>query len=171
MRERATELLIRPVCPEDAEAIVAIFNPIIAAGIYTVFDTPFTAEAEREYIEHFPPRGVFYVAERGEDHRVVGFQSMEPFATYTHAFDHVGVIGTFIDLAQRRQGIGTRLSKVTFEAARGKGYEKLFTYVRADNPASLAFHLRLGFRIVGTAQRQAKIAGRYIDEIVIEKLL
>jgi len=165
------ELTIRPVRVEDAEAIVAIFNPIIAAGIYTVFDTPFTAEAEREYIEHFPPRSVFYVAECGEDHRVVGFQSLEPFATYTHAFDHVGVIGTFIDLAQRRQGIGTRLSQVAFEAARSKGYEKLFTYVRADNSASLAFHLRLGFRIVGMAQRQAKFGRRYVDEIVIEKFL
>ena len=165
------ELLIRPVYPDDAEAIVAIFNPIIAAGLYTVFDTPFTVEAEREYIERFPPRGVFHVAECCEDHRLVGFQSLEPFATYTHAFDHVGVIGTFIDLAERRRGIGMRLSEETFEAARGKGYEKLFTYVRADNPASLAFHLRLGFRIVGTAQRQAKFGDRYVDEIVIEKFL
>ena len=60
--------------------------------------------------------------------------------------------------------------------AREKGYEKLFSYVRADNPAALAFYQRLGFEIVGTARRQARIGARhsarysvrYIDEIIIE---
>ena len=33
------------------------------------------------------------------------------------------------------------------------------------------FYLKLGFRIVGTAERQAKVDGKYIDEIVIEKFL
>jgi L-amino acid N-acyltransferase YncA len=96
---------------------------------------------------------------------------MEPFATYTHAFDHVATIGTYVDLAHQRQGIGTRLSQVTFEAARKTGYEKILTYVRADNWASLAFHLKLGFRIIGTAHRQARIGQRMVDEILIEKFL
>lgn len=71
---------IRDAGPDDAEAIVAILNPIIAARIYTVFDTPFTADAERDFIRGFPARGVFHVAVavQGE---VVGFQNMEPFAT------------------------------------------------------------------------------------------
>jgi len=66
---------------------------------------------------------------------------------------------------------GARLSKVMFEATRRKGFEKIFTYVRADNQASLAFHEKLGFRIIGTADRQAKIDGKYVDEIFIEKFL
>ena len=88
---------------------------------------------------------------------------------YTHAFDHVGVIGTYVDLSRRRQGIGTRLFAATFEAARAKGYEKLFSYVRADNDAGLNAYLKHGFRIVGTAERHAKIGGRYIDEVLIER--
>jgi len=51
------------------------------------------------------------------------------------------------------------------------GYEKIFTYVRADNPAGLVAYLHQGFRIVGTAQRQAKIRGQYVDEIIIERML
>jgi len=38
---------IRDARPEDAEAIIGILNPIIAARVYTAFDTPFTAESER----------------------------------------------------------------------------------------------------------------------------
>jgi L-amino acid N-acyltransferase YncA len=162
---------IRDARPDDAEAIVSILNPIIAARIYTVFDTPFTADAERDFIRGFPARGVFHVAVAAHGEEVVGFQNMEPFATYTHAFDHVGVLGTFVDLRHRRQGIATELFLATFRAAIEKGYEKIFTFVRADNDAALQTYLRQGFRTVGTAVRQAKIDGRSVDEIIIEKLL
>lgn len=165
------KLIVRPAQPEDAAAIVAIFNPIIESGKYTAFDTPFTVEAEREYIANFPARGIFHVAVRQDDQRIVGFQSMEPFATYTHAFDHVGVVGTYVDLAERRQGIAGQLFAATFEAARQKGYEKLFTFIRADNPAALATYQQQGFQIIGTAHRQAKINGSYVDEIMVERFL
>lgn len=165
------DLLIREVRLDDAEAIVSILNPIIEAGVHTALDTPLTAEAEREFITNFPQRGIFHVAERRQDGSTVGFQTIEPFATYTRAFDHVAVMGTFVDLSQQRQDIGRRLCKVTFESARRKGYKKIFTYLRADNPPALAFYLELGFRIVGTAQKQAKFGDRYVDEIIIEKFL
>lgn len=165
------DLLVRSVRPEDAEGIVSILNPIILDGRFTALDTPFTVEAEAEFIAGFPRRGVFLVAVQQSSGKIVGFQSMEPFADYTHAFDHVGVLGTYVDLSLRRQGIATRLFEATFAEARQKGYEKIFTFVRADNQAALQTYLGQGFRIVGTAQRQAKIKGRYIDEIIIEKIL
>lgn len=165
------ELLVREVRPDDAEAIVGIINPIIEAGAYTVFDVPFTVEAEREYILNFPQRGVFHVAICSQDQKAVGFQSMEPFALYTHAFDHVGVIGTYVELSYRRQGVAQCLFEATFEAAKRKGYEKIFTFVRADNPAALATYLHHGFQRIGTAQRQAKFNRKYVDEIIIEKFL
>jgi L-amino acid N-acyltransferase YncA len=165
------ELHIRPVQMEDAEAIASILNAIIRTGAYTVLDAPFTVDEERRYIARFPRRGIFNVAVQAHGGRLVGLQSIEPFAPYTQAFAHVGTIGTFVDLGERRRGIGTQLSQVTFDRARQQGYEKLFTYVRADNPASLAFHLKLGFRIVGTAARQARVKGAYVDEIVIERFL
>ena len=157
--------------PADAEAIVGILNPIIEARIYTVFDSPFTAEAERAYIRNFPQRGVWKVAVSGENGPPVGFQVLEPFGSYTAAFDHVGTLGTYVSLELRRQGIAKALFASTFASARRKGYEKLFTFVRADNPAALATYLAHGFEVIGTARRHAKIDGRYIDEILIEKAL
>ena len=165
------DLLIRDVRLDDAVAIADILNPIIESGAYSALDTPFTVEDEEEFIRNFPRRGAFHVAEDSHDHRAVGFQNLEPYASYTHAFDHVGVIATYVDLDCRRRGVGGRLSEVTFESARGKGYDKLFTFVRADNPAALQFYLKLGFQVVGTAQRQARIGSKYVDEIFIEKFL
>lgn len=163
-------LAVRNVRPEDAEAIVDILNPIISEGNLSVLDTPLSTEDEREYIERFPTRGVFLVAENREG-TIVGFQSVEPFATYTHAFDHVGTIGTFVGLTYRRKGVGTVLAKATFAASKATGFEKLFTYILVTNDASLAFHQRLGFTVVGTARRQALLGGRYVDEVLIERFL
>ncbi|NIN63396.1 MAG: GNAT family N-acetyltransferase [Anaerolineae bacterium] len=165
------ELLVRKVRPQDAEGIVNILNPIIEAGRFTVLETLLTVEEEREFIADFPARGVFHVAERRQDGRMVGFLSLEPFATYTHAFDHVATMGTYVDLSLRRRGIGRSLASATFQVAGRKGFEKVFTYIRARNTEALAFYRALGFRIVGTAQRQVKIDGKYEDEIIVEKFL
>ena len=79
--------------PDDAEGIVAILNPIIEAGVYTVIDGPLTASAERDFIRTCVPRGVFHVAIDAGDGALVGFQIAQPIATYTHAFDHVCDMG------------------------------------------------------------------------------
>lgn len=165
------ELEIRDASPDDAQGIIDVLNPIIAERLHTVLDTPFTAEAEREFIRAFPARGVFHVAVNRANSELVGFQNVEPFAGYTRAFDHVGVIGTYVRHERRRQGIAGRLFEATAAAARGKGYEKLFTFVREDNPAALQAYLRHGFRVVGIAERHARIDGRYVNEIIIERLL
>jgi GNAT superfamily N-acetyltransferase len=91
---------------------------------------------------------VWKVAVRAADGRVVGFQIMEPYASYTRAFDHVGTLGTYVDLECRRQGVARQLFNATLPAAIAKGYEKAFTFVRADNPAALEAYLRQGFALL-----------------------
>ena len=41
----------------------------------------------------------------------------------------------------------------------------------AEDPQALRFYGKLGFRVVGTAERQARIGGKYVDEVIIEKFL
>jgi len=162
---------IREATPDDAEGVLGVLNPIIETGAYTILDTPFTVDQEREFIRNFPRRGIFNVAVAPADGAIAGFQVLEPLLPFTHACDHVGTIGTYVSLAMRRQGIASALFRATLAGAVEKGYEKLFTFVRADNPAALETYQRHGFDIVGTAARHAKINGIYIDEIMIERFL
>lgn len=159
-------IAVRTATPDDAEGVVGVLNPIIESRRFTVLDTPFSVDEERAFIERFPARGIFHVALL--DGRVAGFQTVEPFAGYTSAFDHVGLIGTYVHLDLRRRGIGHQLFAATFAAAATRGYEKFFAFVRADNPAALDAYRRHGFTVIGTARRQARIDGRYVDEIMIE---
>ena len=170
MTNTQQELRIRDAVPDDAEALVGLLNPIIEAGT-TALDTMLTIAGERDYITALPDRAILLVAVQALDGRIVGCQSVEHFGSGTHAFDHVGVMGTYVDIACQRQGIGRRLFEATFERARSMGYEKIFTYVRADNEAGLAAYLGQGFEVVGTAKRHAKIHGQYIDEVLIERFL
>jgi L-amino acid N-acyltransferase YncA len=161
---------IRDVTIDDAEEIAGILNPIILARCYTAIDTPVSVDDERRFIQKFPSRGIFLVAVDTTSAHVVGLQDVSPFGDdFTHAFDHVGVIGTYVDLNRRREGIASRLFAAMFESAPRKGYEKLFTYVRADNEAALQIYRKQGFRIIGTSTRHCRIDGKYIDEIMIER--
>jgi L-amino acid N-acyltransferase YncA len=162
-------ITVREVRPHDALGIITIFNPIIETKKYSVMVQTFTLEEEINFINTFPERGIFHVAVH-ED-KVVGFQVIEPISTLTVAFDHVGIIGTYIDLTSRRQGISKKLFEATFMLARNKGFEKLTAYVRSDNTVALKTYQANGFDIIGIAKRQAKIDGKYIDEIFIEKFL
>ena len=165
-------IAVRPARVDDAEQILAILNPVIAEGRYSVFDKQLTVEAEREFIANPSARRTFLVAVDQTTDGVVGFQVLDQFeAGYTGAFDHVGVMGTYVAKSHRRQGVASALFPASFIAARDTGFEKISTYVRADNPAALATYQAHGFAIVGTAKRHAKLNGQYIDEVLIERLL
>ena len=64
-----------------------------------------------------------------------------------------------------------QLFQATFYSAKDKGYEKLFAYVRGDNDRALSTYLNHGFEVIGTAKSHAKMRGKLIDEILIEKFL
>ncbi|MDA0119474.1 GNAT family N-acetyltransferase [Vibrio sp. T11.5] len=164
------EVTIREVKIEDADGVRGVLNPIIEQGKFTVIDTPFSLVDEQTFIRQFPQRGVFKVAV-SENQQVLGFQNVKPFASYTQAFAHVGVIGTYVDEQIRGMKIASSLFAETFASARNKGYEKLFAYVREDNPKALAVYLNQVFEVIGTAKKHAYMKGRYIDEVLIEKFL
>jgi len=155
----------------DAQGVINILNPIIEEGRFTILDITFTLKEEEVFIENFPKQGIFNVAIHPETKQVVGFQVIEPFATYTHAFDHVGVIGSYVDSDYMRLGIASSLFTASFNDAKSMGYEKLFAYVRADNARALSTYIKQGFEKAGLAKKHAKVKGNYIDEVFIEKFL
>ncbi len=167
----AAAVSVRRATADDAETVSAVLNGAILGGSRTLLDTPVSVEQERAYIESLPARSFIHLAET-PGAGVVGFQAVIPWSDFvTTAHDHVATMGTFVDAAHRRQGVGDALARASFAAALDLGYEKLFTDLRADNLASLAYHLSLGFTVVGTARRQARTAGRDVDVLFIERFL
>jgi L-amino acid N-acyltransferase YncA len=161
---------IRRATSDDAAGVADVLNGVIAGGRHSLLDTPFTVAEERAYIEALPARSCLHVAEAAGG--ILAFQTVIPWNTFTtREFDHVATMGTYVDERHRRRGVGGALAAASFAAALEMGYEKVFTDLRADNLDSLGYHLALGFTIIGVARAHARVAGRDIDVIFIERFL
>ena len=160
---------IRPVTPSDAEGVLEVLNSVVQERKYSSFDRILTVEEERQFIDSLGERSGLFVAEL-EGH-IVGFQTIEPFAAYTPAMDHVGIMGTFVHADFRGQDIGRQLAEASFKFAQEKGYEKAVIYVRASNKSAQAFYWKLGFVPKGTLEKQVKIDGEYDDEVFMEMFI
>ena len=157
---------IRRATADDAEAISAVWEVVCAERVYTAVNRPFTPQQERDYVASLSDREGIFLAE--VDGHTVGFQSLDLWARYTDAFDHVGVMGTIILPEWRRKGIGRYLAENMLDFARANGYEKIVIYVRAGNMGAQVFYRSLGFVPKGVLARQVKIDGQYEDEVFME---
>jgi L-amino acid N-acyltransferase YncA len=173
---------IRPGTLDDAPGMARLINAVIAEGAPVLLTGAFSEEQERAYLAALPARAGFHVAEspggregagaEGGAHaapELVAAQVFVPFAAGMPAHDHVAEMGTWVDAAWRRHGLGRALWERTSALARERGFTKVFTDVRADNVDSLAFHLALGFSVAGVARGQAVIDGRVHDVVFIER--
>jgi L-amino acid N-acyltransferase YncA len=163
------DLFIRKVAEADTAAIIALLNPIIQLGTYTVMNEPFSVDDQIEFIRSFPSRGIYHIAVDNSQ-KAVGIQDVMPISS-SNVFKHVGEISTFVALDAQRQGIGQRLSTTTFNTAKELGYIKLRATVRADSPHALSFYQSQGFEVIGIAEQHAMLHGKYIDEVLFEKFL
>jgi L-amino acid N-acyltransferase YncA len=162
---------IRAATEADAEAMVALLNPIIEAGIYTAMVDTLSVEGQRAFLRSFPKRGVFLVAVCNASGRLFGMQDVMPAVTDSPVYAHVGAIGTFVSLAAHRSGVGRSLTAATCQEARRLGYRKLTATIRADNPQAVAFYRSQGFQVIGVAEKNAFLGGVYVDQVLAEKHL
>jgi phosphinothricin acetyltransferase len=72
---------------------------------------------------------------------------------------------------RRGSGIGRLLLTALEQRARAVGYHKLVLAAFPFNVAGMRLYRRCGFRIVGTYHEQGLLDGRWVDVVVMEKIL
>jgi GNAT superfamily N-acetyltransferase len=163
--------VIRQATVRDARRVVEVINSVIQEGGLTALYPTLSVEQEERFIRGLGPRSALFVAESdssGAGGTLLGLQTVEPFAPYTQAMDHVAVIGTYVHRDHRRRGVGQLLFDRTLNFARDRGYEKFVLYVRASNASAIAFYREMGFVPKMVLERQVKIEGEYDDEVLME---
>lgn len=159
---------VRRATVEDAAAVSAIINGVVDEGGLTSLRR-FTAEEERDFIASLDRREAIFVATEGGN--VVGFQGISRFARWSDSMSHVGNVLTMVVPEHRGRGVGRALARRTLAFAREMGYEKVSTYIVADNEAALAYYEALGFERVGLWRDQVRLDGRYHDDVIVEMFL
>jgi len=160
------DVAIRQATVSDAQGVLDVINSIIDEGGLTSLYPALTLEQEEAFIEGLGPRSAMLLAQVGNE--ILGVQTIEPFAPYTQAMDHVAIMGTWVYRNFRRQGAGSQLFAAALQFARQQGFEKIIVYVRVGNAVGQAFYRRMGFIPKMMLERQVKIEGSYDDEVWME---
>ncbi|HEY7003237.1 MAG TPA: GNAT family N-acetyltransferase [Gaiellaceae bacterium] len=153
---------IRPMEQTDWPAVQAIYEQGIATKLAT-FETssPDWPDWDDAYLE-----GHRLVAERNAE--VVGWAALLP--TSRRAC-YAGVVEDSVYVAEsaRGRGIGSALLERLLESAERAGFWTVQASVFADNVASIEFHRRCGFRVVGTRERIGQLDGVWRDTVLLER--
>ena len=161
-------LRIRNATLADAEAISRIYNQGIEDRVATLETETRTAAERREWLAARGARHPVLVAEI--DGAAAGWASLNRFNPRP-VYDHVADLSVYVDRAWRGHGVGRALLGAVIERARAIGYHKMVLTAFPDNAAGMALYARMGFTRVGVYREQGLLDGRWVDVVVMERLL
>lgn len=160
-------LRIRPADDADAPAIAGIYNQGIADGGATFETLPRSVDDVRRRLregERFP---LLVAEEAGLVIGWAGISGYRPRACYRG----IGEFSIYLDRGARGRGIGRQLLSALVDAARARGYWKLVSRIFPFNAASRALCRACGFREVGVYEKHGRLDGRWIDVVIVERLI
>ena len=159
----AEPVVVDPMTPEDAPAVLAIYAQGIVEGNATL-------EAATPDWAHWNAghrRDCRFVARL--DGRVVGWTALGRYST-REVYAGVAWESVYVDAAARGRGVGTALLEALVPASEAAGVWTLLAGVLSENAASLALHERAGFRRIGVQQKLGRDAtGRWRDVVLLER--
>lgn len=161
-------ITIRDAGGADAVALARIYNQGIVDRIATLETEERTPEERRAWLEARGLRHPVLVAEA--DGQVIGFGSLNVFNP-RKAYDHVADFSIYIERWWRGKGVGSRLLQALVDRARKIGYHKMVLSAFPFNRGGMALYEKFGFRLVGIYKEQGLLDGRWVDTIIMEKLL
>lgn len=161
-------LRVREATEADAAAIAEIYNQGITDRVATLETELRTPEERRQWLAGRGPRQPVLVAEMGGE--VVGWGSLNRFNPRS-CYDFVADFSVYVARPHRGHGVGSALLRALIACARGLGYHKMVLAGFPSNRAGVRLYRKFGFRTVGIYREQGMLDGRWVDIIVMEKLL
>ncbi len=168
MQPYAPQIAIRDATSDDAERIAVIYNQGIVDRLATLETEERTAEERRAWLAARDERHPVLVAQCGMD--IIGFGSLNVFNPRA-AYDYVADFSVYVERGWRGKGVGRLLLQALEFRARALGFHKLVLSAFPFNATGMALYQKAGFRVVGTYREQGRLDGRWVDTIIMEKLL
>jgi L-amino acid N-acyltransferase YncA len=159
---------IRLARAEDGPAVADIYNQGIAERTATFETEPRSGAEMTQRIEDDPGRFPVLVAEEGG--QVVGWASIGAYRP-RRCYAGIAEFSVYIDRRARGRGVGRALLASLITEAAGRGYWKLLSRVFPFNTASRALCRAAGFREVGTYEKHGRLDGRWLDVVIVERLI
>lgn len=162
-------MIVRPATAADAAAICAFWNPQIRETAVTFSPEERSPDTLGRLIETRQAEGrAFFVAE--EQTEILGFATYFQFRGgpgYGRTMEHTVILSP----AAWGRGAGRALMAAVEDHARDRGIHSMIAGVSSENPAGIAFHARLGYAEIARLPEVGWKFGRWMDLVVMQKLL
>ncbi len=159
---------VRLATPDDADAICRIYNQGIEDRVATLETEPRTPDERRAWMASRSPRHPVIVAEAGG--RISGWGSLNPYSA-REAYRFVADFSIYVDRAWRGKGVGDAMLTHLTQLAREHGFHKMVLSAFPTNTGGMALYTKHGFRTVGIFKEMGLLDGRWVDTLIMEKLL
>jgi phosphinothricin acetyltransferase len=157
-------LAVRPMCPEDADQVLAVYRAGLDAGDAS-FETEVPSWAEFD-AARLP--GHRHVATADDTAEMLGWAAAGPVSTrgaYAGVVEH----SVYVTPEARGRGVGGALLRALIGSTEAAGIWTIQSGIFPENTASLRLHVREGFRVVGVRERIGHLNGRWRDVVLVER--
>jgi L-amino acid N-acyltransferase len=160
---------IRLADSRDAEAIRAIYNVEVRESTVTFDIVPRTLEEQREWLaEHCGGHpAIVAVDDAGA---VMGFGSLSPYkerAAYRPTVED----SVYVHRARRGSGVGRLLLAELIALAQRYGYHSVVARIVGGHDASISLHSAEGFELIGIEREVGRKLGRWLDVVIMQRML
>lgn len=163
-------MIIRPATPQDAPAIMDIYNDAVLNTTAIWNDDPVDVQNRLDWMSTRRSQGYPVFVSTNEHGTVSGYASYGPWRAFD-GFSQTAELSLYVHNDYRGQGIGRALLRHLIEAARAQGLHVLVAGIEAQNSASLGLHISLGFTETARMPQVGKKFGRWLDLVFLQKQL
>jgi phosphinothricin acetyltransferase len=160
--------VIRPADAADLPAIAEIYNDAVLHSTATFDTQPWTKDVQARWLQqHGHPYAVLVDDQKGE---VMGWASLGPYRPKV-AYRLTVEDSVYVRSDVQGGGIGALLLARLLEVAADNGFHAVIARIVDGNPTSERLHRRLGFRRVGVEREVGRKFERWLDVVVMQKVL
>ena len=155
-------MTLRSLAPSDWAEVSAIYRQGIATGNAT-FETepPDWTTWDKAHMD-----ACRLLAAEGD--AVLGWAALTPVSSRC-VYQGVAEVSVYVAEGARGRGVGAKLMAALIPASEAAGIWTLQAGIFPENRASIALHLKFGFRIIGQRERVGKMDGRWRDVALLER--
>jgi phosphinothricin acetyltransferase len=159
---------LRPATLDDAEPIREIYNLEVTTSTVTFDLVPRTLRDQRAWLDRRSGAHAVVVAEEAGE--VVGFGSLSPYKDRP-AYSTTVEDSVYVHRDWRGKGVGGLLLTELVAVATAHGFHAVIARIVGGHEASIALHQSVGFEVVGTEREVGRKFNRWLDVVVLQRLL
>lgn len=167
-RRTVHRIKIRVATINDAAEIAEIYNQGIEDRVATFETEHRCAEDQLAWLRSIAGRYPAVVAEI--DGQIVGWAGAGPYRA-RECYRGIGEFSMYVRRDWRGRGVGDLLVAALISEAERLGLWKLLSRIFPFNEASRALCRKHGFREVGVYEKHARLDGRWLDVVIVERLI